>query len=203
MQNQIAAAVVNSVCDEHDETRPIRILEVGAGTGATSAAILPGLPRNARYCFTDVSRFFLKRAARQFVGFGHLQYALFDIDRPPAEQGLEGQSFDVIVGANALHTAQYLDRTLQYLQSLLAPFGVLIAVETTVNTALQMITFGHFEGVNHFQDYRLKLNRPFVSAAGWLSMLRNAGFPDAGAVPDADATPFGWTQHVIVGIKGA
>ena len=50
--------------------RPLQVLELGAGTGGTTAAVLPGLPaERTGYTFTDVSDFFLTRAAERFAEF--------------------------------------------------------------------------------------------------------------------------------------
>lgn len=203
MQNHIAAAVVNATCSEWSATRPLRILEVGAGTGATTAAILADLPTTSvDYRFTDVSRFFTKRAARQFAEHSNVTFDLLDIDRTPVEQGFTARSFDVIVAANVLHTAKHIDRTLEHLRDLLSDDGIVVAIETTSNTTLQMITFGHFEGVCHFQDHRRHLNLPFLSCAEWQSALRSAGLGNLAAVPSPDASSQAWMQHVVLAARG-
>jgi ubiquinone/menaquinone biosynthesis C-methylase UbiE len=204
MQNRIAAAVLRAVCAEWSGKKELSILEVGGGTGATTAALLPELhPRKARYRFTDVSRFFIKRASEQFGDFSFLEYDLLDIDLDPSEQGYGPQSFDVIIAANVLHTAKYIDRALARLRGLLSASGVLIAIETTENTALQMLTLGHFDGVSHFQDHRRTANLPFLSVEGWQSSLRAAGFAHVGAVPARGAASKAWPQHVLVAHRAA
>ena len=45
---------------------PLRVLEIGAGTGSTTQSILAALPaEGVEYLFTDISRLFLSRAAAQ------------------------------------------------------------------------------------------------------------------------------------------
>jgi len=96
----------------------MRILEVGAGTGATTAARLEHIPTTPlQYRFTGVSRFFIKRAARQFAQHPSIAFDLLDIDRPPVEQGFEARSFDIIVAANVLHNSKHIDQE-QSLQSI-------------------------------------------------------------------------------------
>ena len=50
--------------------KPLRVLEIGAGTGGTSehvfAALAPFGDAVAEYCFTDVSRAFLIKAEQRF-----------------------------------------------------------------------------------------------------------------------------------------
>lgn len=199
MQNTALATVVGAV--RHSLKRPLRILEVGAGTGATTAAVAAhvGVGFDG-YCFTDISRFFLRRAARQFSHDNRVSYEVFDIDREPEAQGIPTESFDVVIAANALHTAKDVNRTLQYLNNAVTPGGFLVAIETTRNTALQMITFGHFEGVCHYEDQRRIFNLPFLSVEEWVDALRRAGFTEAGTVPSS-VGPQGWQQTVLLAGK--
>lgn len=203
MQNRAAAAVVQAASSDWSGSRPIWILEIGAGTGATTAAMLAVLPGQYQYHFTDISRFFLRRAARELREYANLVYELLDIDRPGTEQGFEKQSFDIIIAANVLHTAKHVDRALEHVQELLADDGVVIAIETTTNTTLQMITFGHFEGVCHFQDIRRNSNLPFLSCLEWLGAFKAAGLQSATAIPSPSAGSQGWTQHVLLGARGS
>jgi yersiniabactin nonribosomal peptide synthetase/pyochelin synthetase len=204
MQNSVAAALIHAACVGWPQSRPLRILELGAGTGATTTAIIAGLPTTElHYRFTDVSRFFIKRAARQFAQHPFVAYDRLDIDRPVAEQGFEHRSFDIIVGANVLHTAKHIDQTLRHVRDLLSDDGIVVAIETTSNTTLQMITFGHFDGVCHFQDHRRLSNLPFLSCSEWQSALRCAGLGNVTAVPSPEARSRSWMQHVVVGARGS
>ncbi len=67
--------------------RPLRILEIGAGTGGTTSRVLPHLPANrASYWFTDVSPQFLDRAHQRFGDYPFVQYRNFDLDKPSQKQ---------------------------------------------------------------------------------------------------------------------
>ena len=73
--NGLVARIVSAVAERRPASRPLRILEVGAGTGGTTAAVLPGLPTDAtRYVFTDVSPGFMANAARKFEAFPFVSY---------------------------------------------------------------------------------------------------------------------------------
>src|SRR5690606_10003662 len=66
-----------------------RVLEAGAGTGATARRLLPRLAGLAReYVCTDVAGLFLETAGRALAGPVPVRTALFDLERPPAAQGL-------------------------------------------------------------------------------------------------------------------
>src|SRR5690606_817174 len=100
--NQIVARAAATAAHNHGGR--LRILEIGAGTGGTSAAVLPALPPNGvSYTFTDVSDFFLGRAQERFAAYPFINYALLDIEQDPAEQGFPSHGFDLIIAANVLH----------------------------------------------------------------------------------------------------
>ena len=87
---QQANAVVQAVVRALVENRSgrLRILEVGAGYGSTTQAILPILPpAQTNYCFTDVSPFFLQHAQAQFAAYPFMQYNLLDLETPPNRKG--------------------------------------------------------------------------------------------------------------------
>ena len=128
--NGIAGALADAFARQHDG--PLRILEVGAGTGGTTASILPMAPAGrTEYTFTDVSEFFFDHAARRFENLGWLKFGLLDLERPPESQGYPPGHYDIIVAANVLHATKDLGQTLDFVRSLLAPDGVLVLYEVT------------------------------------------------------------------------
>ena len=86
----------------------LKILEIGAGTGATSAAILeclesqePYYVRNySSYTFTDISAAFLSKAKERLIKYSSVEYKVLDISRDPVEQGFESGCYDLIVASN-------------------------------------------------------------------------------------------------------
>jgi len=84
----------------------LRILEIGAGTGGTTAKVLRALmsPYGERlyatYMYTDISSGFMAAAAERFAAYENIEYAVLDISRDPIEQGFQPASFDLIVCAN-------------------------------------------------------------------------------------------------------
>ncbi|MDO9174499.1 MAG: methyltransferase, partial [Actinomycetota bacterium] len=126
----VRAAAAAAATSRHG--RAFRVLEVGAGSGGTTAAVLPALPMDGTsYTFTDVSDFFLTRGAERFGEHSFVEYSLLDLERVPDEQGYELGGFDLVIAANVLHATRDLDRTLAHVRSLLAPGGLLVAFEST------------------------------------------------------------------------
>jgi SAM-dependent methyltransferase len=102
--NGLVQAAVQDACRELPAGRGLRILEVGAGTGGTTAGLLPLLPvRRSDYLFTDIGASFLHKAAERFASYPFVRYQPLDIEREPAAQGFQPYQADLVVAANVLH----------------------------------------------------------------------------------------------------
>ncbi|MGW5611619.1 amino acid adenylation domain-containing protein [Streptomyces sp. NPDC003753] len=197
LQNRIAASVVRAFVEQRPASRKIRILEAGAGTGSTCDRILPTLPEDrVQYLFTDVSTAFTASARRRYAdAYPFVSYGLFNIDDEPAPQGLAPGSADVIVAANVLHDAKDLGRTLQNIRGLLAPGGLLVLIEGTVNSPLNMISFAFLEGFGNYQDQR---EATLLSVPQWQAQLEAAGFTRCASVPEGAPAVDALIQHVLI-----
>ena len=161
----------------------LRILEVGAGTGGTTAKIFSELfnegsrqnPPYSLYTFTDVSAGFFDRAKERFSDAPNMDYRVFDISRSPLEQGFEAQSYDVIVAANCVHTTPSLKETLQNLQCLLQPDGHLMLSELSTDSNAPGYLFGVFSGW-WMGDKDDRHDSPIVTLSRWDMELESAGF---------------------------
>lgn len=196
--NRLVASGVAARASRATAARPLRVLEVGAGVGGTSADLVTALaPYHVRYTFTDVSNFFLVRARQMFADHDVIDYRMFDVNRSPAEQGFSPQSFDVIVCANVLHNAVNIDDTLAMLDRLLTPGGSLVFIDATgVNHPL-MISMEFKEGLHGFTDARAGTNAAFLSHAQWHDALDRSPFGAVCSFPPP-AHPLAWLgQHVF------
>src|SRR5262249_20828548 len=98
--NRVMASVVGALVRSRDDDRALRVLEVGAGTGGSSAAILPILPpERTEYWYTDLSTYFFIEAKERFAAYPFVRYAVFDINKDPKSQGHQPHGYDVIVAA--------------------------------------------------------------------------------------------------------
>jgi pyochelin synthetase len=172
---------------------PVRVLEVGAGTGATSAEVLARLPAGgSRYSFTDISLFFTEAARSRLAAYPFVDFRTFDIDADPAVQGFVPGSADVVLAANVLHNARHLDLTLRRLGSVLGSGGLLALIENTVNEPFHLVTVGFYQDLGRYEDDR---TLPLLDPAGWGNRLRAAGFGRFAVLP-GPGDPAG--QHVIL-----
>jgi SAM-dependent methyltransferase len=166
--------------------RPLRILEIGAGTGGTTTFLLPLLDADRTvYTFTDLSIFFTNKAKEKFETYPFVRYGLLNIEDPPQDQGYESHSFDVVVAANVLHGTRDLDVTLRNVVSLLAPGGILLLEEATRWERAFSITIALIEGLTRHEDsWRDQV--PFMTASRWKEALRHNGFVEVASLPETD-----------------
>ncbi|WP_414586468.1 amino acid adenylation domain-containing protein [Scytonema sp. PCC 10023] len=197
--NSLAREVVRSLVKTLPPGKPLRILEIGAGIGGTTASLLPVLPRERTlYTYTDVSAFFSNLAKKKFREYSFVEYKRLDIDQNPQEQGYQLQSFDLIVAANVLHVARNLGTTLSYIRSLLAPQGLLLLVELTEYSRSAMTTMGFVKGFSNYEDERTQENLPTLSVKQWQSILQLNAFEDFVAFPQSGSLNDLFGQHLII-----
>jgi microcystin synthetase protein McyG len=155
--------------------RKLRILEIGAGTGGTTSYILPHLsPQQTDYVLTDLSTLFLRTAKEKFRDYPFIQYQLLDIEQPPETQKLH--QYDLILVANVLHATQDLRQSVQHVQQLLKPGGMLVLLENTERLRFVDLIFGLTEGWWRFTDSDLRPAHPLISTAQWQTLLEDNGF---------------------------
>jgi SAM-dependent methyltransferase len=195
--NGIVRAVIDGWVRVQPPELRVRVLEVGAGTGGTTAAILPTLPEHrTEYVYTDVSTFFLDHARLKFAGFPFVRTGLLDLERDPREQGHEPASFHLVVAANVLHATQDLGRTLEHLRGLLAPGGMLVAYEATTHHPWFDMTTGLIEGWLRFAD-AWRRDHPLLPPERWDAALRTHGYDHVLVLPEAGSPAEVLGQHVI------
>ncbi len=181
--NTLVQETVLSALERLPQGRGLRILEIGAGTGATTSYLLPHLnAEGTEYVFTDIGAFFTAKAQERFKNYPFVQYQVLDIEKDPIEQGFTPHHYDLIVAANVLHATSDLRQTLQQVKQLLAPSGILVLVEDTAPVRWGDLTFGLTEGWWKFSDSELRPDYPLISASQWQELLQEVGFKQAASV---------------------
>ncbi|NJP94607.1 methyltransferase [Nonomuraea sp. FMUSA5-5] len=209
--NRTARALLSQIIAAWPSDRPLRVLEIGAGTGGTTAALLPLLSAHlTHYTFTDPCPAACAAAPRRFSGHDFLDYRPLDLDTDPTTQGFTSGAHDLVIAANALHTARDLPAALDRVRSLLTPGGHLLAIEThdpcfllglltpflrpthtstvhtpTAHTMTARTMTGHAWAA---ENDPLRPGTPLLRREQWPPLLRECGFTDI-AQTGPDTTP--------------
>jgi Polyketide synthase dehydratase/Methyltransferase domain len=123
---------VEAMC--HKNPR-LNILEIGAGTGATTLHIFEtltrhgeeekGAPRYSHYMYTDMSPSFFEKAEKTFKDhLDRMAFKVLDIEHDPVEQGFEEGVYDLVVASMVspqLHKHLSWDIDLVSLRSFMRP----------------------------------------------------------------------------------
>lgn len=181
--NTIAGQVMAELSQLVSQGDGLRVVEIGAGTGATTKAVLPNAGTAiSRYLFTDISQFFLAAAQASFKGFPFLDYAVLNIEEAPP-QGLVG-AFHVAIAAHVLHATRNIDETLRHVRTLLADGGLLILLEETAMQPFFAVTMGMQTGFDRFNDAPLRTRHPLLTSSQWEEAAARCGFARFEALPD-------------------
>lgn len=197
--NDLTARLISTAVGVRTASRPgpIRILEVGAGTGGTSRAVFAALASqgaDVEVYYTDVADGFVAHGRETFAqAYPFARFRSLDIEKDPIAQGFEQRSFDIIFAANALHVAADIGEALDRVQQLLAPDGLLVLSEATTNTEVLALTFGLLDGWHRYRDPERRIpHAPLLSAEQWRETLARSGFTRVavyGPGLSADAAP--------------
>jgi acyl transferase domain-containing protein/NADPH:quinone reductase-like Zn-dependent oxidoreductase/acyl carrier protein/SAM-dependent methyltransferase len=182
-------------------SQPLRILEIGAGTGATTARLLEVLQSRAdrieEYAFTDVSNSFLTIARERFSRLApYFRTAVFDVEMPLESQGIRCGHYQIVIAANVLHATRDVRVALRNAKAALARGGALFLNELCAPSLFNHITFGLLDGWWRPDDVSLRIaGTPLLSTDRWRGLLLEGGFQRV-QLPVADAKSLG--QQIVV-----
>ncbi len=182
----------------------LRVLEIGAGTGATTRAVLAAVPaRSVDYVFTDVSRLFVDAARARFAAHPGVRCELLDVERPPAAQGFGAAAFDIVIANNVLHATQRLSDSLAHAAELLAPGGLLLLVEGVQPARWVDLVFGLTRGWWRFDGDPLRASHPLADIATWRRALAGAGFDGIDAIELPETRDVGGFEQVLLAARAS
>ena len=122
-----------------------------------------------------MSRPVFSGAAQKLAAFPEVEFKIFDLEKPGAEQELEAATFDFIIGTNVLHAVRDVRAALRNLHGLLAPGGSLIFMDTATPQLWTETVFGLTSGWWRFTDRDLRPEQPLLKRAQWETVLRKTG----------------------------
>ena len=178
--NQLMGNAVREFVRSWNKDRPLRILEIGAGTGGTTSHVISQLSgTQVEYIFTDISPLFLNKARQKFASYDFLHYQALDIEQDPAAQGFKSHHYDLILATNVLHATSDLHATLGLVNKLLVPGGLLLAIENTRKQRFADLIVGLTPGWWAFRDRELRPSYALLSQSQWLQVLKETNFASA------------------------
>jgi acyl transferase domain-containing protein/NADPH:quinone reductase-like Zn-dependent oxidoreductase/thioesterase domain-containing protein/SAM-dependent methyltransferase/acyl carrier protein len=178
--------------------RALRVLEVGAGTGALTRVLLPLLPADrTEYRFTDIGASFVAAARARFADVPWVEYQTLDLEQDPISQGIAPGSFDLVVAGDVVHATADVRRTLSGLRACLADGGRLLLLEwITRDFGRDNLIFGLLKGWWQFSDAALRKDSPLLDGRQWRRVLTASGFADVVCVDCAP--PGAAAEHAIL-----
>lgn len=215
--NDAAATWIESVA----KRGPIRVLELGAGIGATTAAVASRGVALSHYVYTDLSPWFLQLGKERFAEALPLTTLELDIDRDFAPQ-LAGHvvagEFDVVLAATMAHNARDVGKLLARIQSVLRPGGYVFLIETVEERPQSLTTMPFALSApadradvaaldpgsgSRRDDTRRGTRRTYLTEAEWLAYLAAAGFDVEPPLPEAGHPLYPASQRVFAGRAAA
>ena len=175
---------------------PIKILEMGAGTGGTTSALVPlldSLKVPIEYTVTDLSSSLVANARKRFKEYSFMKFKTVDIEKPPSQDLLHSQH--MIIATNCVHATHKLVDSTKNIHNLLRPDGMLMMLEMTETLPWIDLIFGLVEGWWLFDDGR---RHALVQPSVWEQTLKQVGYGHVdwteGSRPEANI------QRVIIAL---
>lgn len=153
---------------------PLKILEMGAGTGGTTKWIIPLLARlnvSVEYTFTDLAPSFVAAARKNFKSYPFMRFRTHDIEKAPADDLIMTQH--IVIASNAIHATHSLSESTKNMRKLLRPDGLLMMLEMTSTLYWVDLIFGLFEGWWFFDDGR---THAVTHESRWEKDLQSVGY---------------------------
>jgi len=171
----------------------MRILEVGAGSGAATIDLLETIRSDFdEYTFTDISTSFLSDAKQAFSSWGErMSFKTCNVETDPLEQGYAEGECDVVVASQILHATTCLSKTITSIRRLLKPGGWLLIGECQPGGVLQDPGNFIFGTLPDWWNGMHEGRAPFASITEWNEVLQQNGFGDIETISPRAGDAFG------------
>ncbi|BBB92143.1 MAG TPA: non-ribosomal peptide synthetase [Methylomusa anaerophila] len=181
--NHCICTLLKRIAGNHSG-KPLRILEIGAGTGATTERVLKSLEGfNVDYLFTDVTAFFIPGAKSSLGQFPGIRFGIFDVDEDYRTQGLAPNSFDIVLAAGVLENARDIPASMNRLKELICPGGWLVFTEPTKEHAW-ILASQAFMMTEPGDGLRVDIS--YLDRDGWMRLLKEYGDEPVLSLPAAN-----------------
>ena len=179
--NQVLANWVGSFVASRWKENPneqIRILEIGAGTGGTSAYVLKAVNKYAnclQYDYTDVAESFIHYGKMTYgKEYPFVNFKVVDIEQETRDD--EGR-YDLVIGTNVLHVSSNIIKNVSNIKKKIKREGALIFCEMVTKEDYITLTFGLLDGWWLFDDDENRIQgTPLFTQENWKKILLKTGY---------------------------
>uniref|UniRef100_A0A8H7NLY2 Carrier domain-containing protein n=1 Tax=Bionectria ochroleuca TaxID=29856 RepID=A0A8H7NLY2_BIOOC len=158
----------------NETSGPIKILELGAGTGGTTSNLIEDLSKIGipfEYTATDLSSSLVAGLRKRFKGYPFMKFKVIDVEKePPAD--LVG-SQHLILSTNCVHATRNLKISTKNIHTMLNPSGALLLLELTKPLYWFDLIFGMVEGWWLFEDGR---DHALAKPEYWQKVMTSVGY---------------------------
>ncbi len=198
--NRQVAAEVEKIARKKNEK--LNILEVGAGTGATSDVVNDRIrntglsDRFENYLYTDISAYFFSEANIRYKEAPWVSTQVLDLEIDFQEQGVEKETKDIIIANGVLNNVKDTDRVLKNLKALLVPGGVMFIIEAD-GESIQMLISQIFM-MESADDVRKESDTTFMDEEQWLEAFAGADLKLLDMIPGNDHKLYSFGQKLFI-----
>lgn len=176
---------------------PIRILEVGAGTGGTTARLAEVLAASGspvEYTFTDIAPSMIKAAKLKFAKYQWMAFETFNLEKETPVSMRD--QYDIVIGTNCVHATTSRSASITRLAQVLRKDGLIVLSEVTQLVDWYDIVFGLLDGWWLAKDGS---TYPLQPAESWMNSFKEAGFKNVSY--SGGPSPESNTQRLLVASK--
>lgn len=173
--NQVIATAVGNYLAQKEH---VSVLEIGAGTGATTDVVIDFMKQKKldsrvdSYYFTDISRYFLNMAEEKYAENPYFHTGIINLDNAEEFEQVKDNSIDIIIAAGVLNNVNHTDGCLERLKQKLSDRGMILISEA-VTDSLQMQISQIFM-MRPAEDERGETMRTFMSEEQWHTSFERA-----------------------------
>lgn len=201
--NQVIATAVGNYLAQKEH---VSVLEIGAGTGATTEIVINYIKQKKldsrvdSYYFTDLSKYFLNMAEEKYAENLYFHTGIINLDKAEDFEQIKDNSIDIIIAAGVLNNVNHTDGCLERLKQKLSDRGIILISEA-VTDSLQMQISQIFM-MRPAEDERGKTMRTFMNERQWHTSFERAKLDLKWSNPGGDSKLVKLGQKVFCLVKG-
>ena len=207
-QNTLIAYSMNKFIAEQvaayiaENENKVCILEIGAGTGATSKFVWKKIKlqklsdKIRKYIFSDLSSYFLEDIKSTAQDYNFVETAIIDAEKLSEYEGLKDNSIDIIIAAGVINNVSDTDSVMKDLKRLLKNGGIILMSEATGESVPMLISQVFM--MDAAEDARNASDSTFLSLEQWEKCFQNAGLNCVEQFPTSEHKLSALGQRVFV-----